>query len=475
MSVVYLNGEYLPLEEAKVSVLDRGFLFADGVYEVIPAYGGRLLRQQEHMNRLQTNLDAIRLDNPLSKGEWNEIFERLLTDNPSEDQSIYLQVTRGVAAKRDHGFPENVTQTVFIMVNKIKAVNKEELRPGISAVTLDDIRWKACNIKSISLLGNILLRQQAHDQNAAEAILINDGKAVEGAASNVFIVKDGVIITPPTSSCLLPGITRDLILELAEKVIKESSKKESRLAKVLKQGDNQQKQLLILHKELDEYKNHLEEKVEEGLSEIKSLNKEIEDTQKEVVFTMGAIGESRSKETGYHVRRVAEYSKLIALYYGMSEEDAEKLKQASPMHDIGKIAIPDSILNKPGKLTDEEFELMKGHSQLGFDILKNSNRPLIKLAASIAYEHHERWDGKGYPNKLIAEEISVVGRITAVADVFDALGSDRCYKKAWPLEKILVLFKEEKSKQFDPDMVDILLNNIEEFIVIRDTFCETNL
>jgi len=217
MSVVYLNGEYLPLEEAKVSVLDRGFLFADGVYEVIPAYGGRLLRQQEHMNRLQTNLDAIRLDNPLSKGEWNEIFERLLTDNPSEDQSIYLQVTRGVAAKRDHGFPENVTQTVFIMVNKIKAVNKEELRPGISAVTLDDIRWKACNIKSISLLGNILLRQQAHDQNAAEAILINDGKAVEGAASNVFIVKDGVIITPPTSSCLLPGITRDLILELAEK------------------------------------------------------------------------------------------------------------------------------------------------------------------------------------------------------------------------------------------------------------------
>jgi len=217
MSVVYLNGEYLPLEEAKVSVLDRGFLFADGVYEVIPAYGGRLLRQQEHMNRLQTNLDAIRLDNPLSKGEWNEIFERLLTDNPSEDQSIYLQVTRGVAAKRDHGFPENVTQTVFIMVNKIKAVNKEELRPGISAVTLDDIRWKACNIKSISLLGNILLRQQAHDQNAAEAILINDGKAVEGAASNVFLVKDGVIITPPTSSCLLPGITRDLILELAEK------------------------------------------------------------------------------------------------------------------------------------------------------------------------------------------------------------------------------------------------------------------
>jgi len=217
MSVVYLNGEYLPLEEAKVSVLDRGFLFADGVYEVIPAYGGHLLRLQEHMNRLQTNLDAIRLDNPMSIEEWHKIFAKLLKDNPSEDQSVYLQVTRGVAAKRDHGFPDDVTQTVFLMVNNIESVNKEELRPGISAITLDDIRWKACNIKSISLLGNILLRQQAHDQNAAEAILINDGNAVEGAASNIFIVKDGVIITPPTSFCLLPGITRDLILELAEK------------------------------------------------------------------------------------------------------------------------------------------------------------------------------------------------------------------------------------------------------------------
>jgi len=217
MSVVYLNGEYLPLEEAKVSVLDRGFLFADGVYEVIPAYGGRLLRLQEHMDRLQTNLDAIRLANPLSQEDWSTIFETLLQANPSEDQSIYLQVTRGVAAKRNHGFPDLVNQTVFIMVNDLQPVNKEELRPGVSAITLDDIRWKACNIKSISLLGNILLRQQAHDKNAAEAILINDGNVVEGAASNIFIVKDDVIITPPTSHCLLPGITRDLILELAEK------------------------------------------------------------------------------------------------------------------------------------------------------------------------------------------------------------------------------------------------------------------
>jgi len=216
MSIVYLNGEYLPLDQAKISVLDRGFLFADGVYEVIPAYGGHLLRLDEHMQRLQNNLDEIRLLNPLEKQQWLDILQTLLEKNPSEDQSVYLQVTRGVAAKRNHGFPDEVVPTVFIMVNELLPVNKEELRPGVSAITLDDIRWKACNVKSISLLGNILLRQQAHDRNAAEAILINQGKVTEGAASNLFAVINGVLVTPPTGPCLLPGITRDLIIELAE-------------------------------------------------------------------------------------------------------------------------------------------------------------------------------------------------------------------------------------------------------------------
>jgi len=219
MSIVYLNGEYLPLDQAKISVLDRGFLFADGVYEVIPAYGGRLLRMQEHMQRLQNSLDAIRLENPLTNPQWQEIAEKLLLDNPNagpgDDQYVYLQVTRGVAAKRNHGFPDEVNQTVFLMVSEMAPVNKEELRPGVSAITLDDIRWKACNIKSISLLGNILLRQQANDKDAAEAILINEGMVTEGAASNVFAVIDDVLVTAPTGSQLLPGITRDLIIELA--------------------------------------------------------------------------------------------------------------------------------------------------------------------------------------------------------------------------------------------------------------------
>ena len=264
-------------------------------------------------------------------------------------------------------------------------------------------------------------------------------------------------------------IDTDELKALATKLIKDSFKKESRLEKVLKQGDHQQKQLLTLHKELDEYKNNLEEKVEEALSEIISLNIEIEDTQREVVFTMGAIGESRSKETGYHVKRVAEYSKLFALHHGLSKEEAEMLKQASPMHDIGKIAIPDAILNKPAKLTDDEFNHMKRHSQLGYEMLKASTRPLLKMAAIVANQHHEKWNGTGYPNQISGEDIHIYGRITAIADVFDALGSERAYKKAWDDEKIFGLFKEERGKHFDPQLIDIFFDNLDEFLHIRDT------
>lgn len=264
----------------------------------------------------------------------------------------------------------------------------------------------------------------------------------------------------------------DKVRELAKQIIKESHKKSQRLQKVLKQSDAQQKQLLVLHKELDSYKNHLEERVEEGLLHIKELNKEIEDTQREVVFTMGAIGESRSKETGNHVKRVAEYSKLLALYCGMDEEEAELLKQASPMHDIGKIAIPDAILNKPGKLDVDEYDKMKTHTILGYEMLRYSNRTLMLAASVVAYEHHERWDGQGYPHGKAGEEIHIYGRITALADVFDALGSNRCYKKAWEDEKIFALFHEERGKQFDPDLVDLFFKHIEDFLAIRSAFSD---
>ena len=230
-----------------------------------------------------------------------------------------------------------------------------------------------------------------------------------------------------------------------------------------------QKKVEELKLKLEDINTNLEQEVTKRVGEIVLLNTEIKDTQKEVVFTMGAIGESRSKETGNHVKRVAQYSKILALHYGLPQEDAEMLKQASPMHDIGKVGISDSILNKPGRFDDSEREIMNTHAYLGYDMLKHSQRPLLKMAATVALEHHERWDGKGYPNGLKAEEISIYGRITSLSDVFDALGSDRVYKQAWDDEKIFKLFHDERGKQFDPKLVDIFFNNIDEFLTIRDS------
>jgi response regulator RpfG family c-di-GMP phosphodiesterase len=209
------------------------------------------------------------------------------------------------------------------------------------------------------------------------------------------------------------------------------------------------------------------------ISHFKDLEEEIVDTQKDVIFTMGAIGETRSKETGLHVKRVAEYSKLLYQLSGANDYDSEMLKMASPMHDIGKVGIPDNILNKPGKLTPGEWAIMQTHSEMGYDMLKNSNREILQLAASVALTHHEKYDGSGYPRGLIANEIPMVGRITALADVFDALGSDRCYKTAWELDKILSLIKDERANHFDPQLVDLFLGNLDEFIEIRDNNKDT--
>lgn len=214
MNIVYLNNEFLPAAQACVPVLDRGFIFGDGVYEVIPAYGGKLFRLDEHLQRLQNSLDAVRIPNPLSNEGWHVMLNELLAQNQGDDQSVYLQVTRG-SAPRDHALPVNPVPTVFAMSNPLHPVSDKIRQQGVAAISLDDIRWQRCHIKAISLLPNILLRQEALDANAAEAILIRDGLATEGAASNLFIVSDGTLITPPTGPFLLPGITRDLILELA--------------------------------------------------------------------------------------------------------------------------------------------------------------------------------------------------------------------------------------------------------------------
>ncbi len=203
------------------------------------------------------------------------------------------------------------------------------------------------------------------------------------------------------------------------------------------------------------------------------MQQEIEHTQKEIIFTMAEAGEMRSKETGYHVKRVAEYSYILAIGSGMNEKEAELLKMASPMHDIGKVAIPDAILLKPGKLTDEEWEVMRSHAVMGYNILRHSERKILKAAATVALTHHEKWNGKGYPYGLSGENIHIFGRITAIADVFDALGSDRVYKKAWEMERILNLLREESGEHFDPALVKVFFDNLDKFITVRDTYKDT--
>ncbi|WP_377890250.1 HD-GYP domain-containing protein [Alkalihalobacillus sp. R86527] len=199
-------------------------------------------------------------------------------------------------------------------------------------------------------------------------------------------------------------------------------------------------------------------------------NIEIEETQKEILFKMGEIGEGRSKETGAHVKRVAEYAKLLALKAGLDEEEAELIKIASPMHDIGKVAIPDVVLNKPGKLTPDEFKMIQKHPKIGYELLNSSKRTILQTAAIIADQHHERWDGKGYPEGRSGENIHLYGRIVAIVDVFDALGSDRPYKEAWDLERILAYFREEKGRHFDPTLLDIFLAHLPEFLRIKEKY-----
>ncbi len=204
------------------------------------------------------------------------------------------------------------------------------------------------------------------------------------------------------------------------------------------------------------------------------LQEETESSFKEMIFALAEAGEMRSKETGNHVKRVSEFSRILALHYGLKEQDAVLLKTASPLHDIGKIAIPDEILLKPGPLTEDEKQRMKSHTLIGFDMLNHSERQIFKAAAEIALQHHEKWDGSGYPNGLKGEDISLYGRITAVADVFDAISNSRVYKAAWDKESVFDLFEEEKGKHFDPVLVDILIENFEEFWAVNEQLADDN-
>jgi D-alanine transaminase len=211
--MIYLNGEFMPIEDAKISVLDRGFIFGDGVYEVIPAYSRRPFRLAEHLARLQASLDAISLANPLDDARWSELVGRIVAGNPWEDQNVYLQITRGVA-RRDHAFPKGLKPTVFLMASELVTPSAELMKSGAKAIVLPDFRWLRCDIKSTSLLGNCMLRTLAAEAGCVEAILVREGEMTEASASNVFVVKNGTVLAPPKSHLILPGITYDVVLEI---------------------------------------------------------------------------------------------------------------------------------------------------------------------------------------------------------------------------------------------------------------------
>lgn len=215
--MVFLNGSFLPLEQAKVPVLDRGFIFGDGVYELIPVYSRAPFRMDEHLARLERSLAAVRITNPYSRERWREIVRELVAKQPWEDQGVYLHVTRGVA-KRDHAFPEGVEPTVFAMSNPLVNPPKALVEKGAAAVSAVDNRWLHCDIKSISLIGNVLLRQVSADAGAVETILFRDGVLTEASASNVFVAKNGLLLAPPKSNLILPGITYDVVVEIARQV-----------------------------------------------------------------------------------------------------------------------------------------------------------------------------------------------------------------------------------------------------------------
>lgn len=264
--------------------------------------------------------------------------------------------------------------------------------------------------------------------------------------------------------------------DFVTKPIRDMSVLEHRVDKAVERAD--------LLRENRRYREHLEEEVKartEALhkeirerlrtqEELNKLSQEIINTQKELIMLLGDVVEHRSKETANHVRRVAEISYLLAVKVGIPLEEAEIMRLASPMHDVGKIAIPDAILNKPGKLTKEEFEVIKSHTLIGYEILNHSQRRIMKAAAITALQHHERWDGNGYPHKLAGEDIHIYGRITCIADVFDALTQKRVYKDAWPLEKVVELFSREKGKQFDPNLIGLFMDNLDEIVAITQRY-----
>ncbi|HEY9061058.1 MAG TPA: HD domain-containing phosphohydrolase [Pseudobacteroides sp.] len=326
----------------------------------------------------------------------------------------------------------------------------------LSAIVLEQINSMLCFYKNIPL----------KEQCSFVAFKKSDGYYITAASGNytMYLNMDIKGVIPPSiHSAIIEGIRDKRIFTIDTNIVLHF-KSITELEYILYfEGANDFKEM---DKSLLEIFSHNISNAFENAA----LNLKLQDTQKEIIYTLGEIAEARSKETGNHVKRVSEFSRLLALKCGMSDSDAETISLASAMHDIGKLGVPASILNKPGKLTVEEFEVIKTHTTIGYEMLKNSTKEIIRTASIIAYQHHEKYNGKGYPNGLKGEAIHLYGRITAIADVFDALGTIRVYKPAWNLEKILDYFRSQRGEHFDPYLVDLFFENIDEFVAIRNSF-----
>jgi len=349
-------------------------------------------------------------------------------------------------------------------------------------LTLHIIFWLISAIISFVIL--FILYRTNKQMLIKHKLLQEYKKAIDNSTIVSKTNKHGIITYANKAFCDISGFTLDELIGKPHNIVRHPDMPKSafkNLWKTIKSGKTWQGEVKNLKKNGDYYivnatispifdhNNNIIEyiAIRHDITNIHKLNQEIQNTQHELIYRIGESVESRSKETGNHIRRVAKYSEILARLHGLDTQICEDLSIASTMHDVGKIAIPDSILLKPAKLTSEEWNIMKTHTLIGHQILAGSNLPILQMASQIAYEHHERFDGQGYPQALKNKEISLYARIVSIADVFDALISDRVYKKAWKFDRVIELFKEEKGKQFDPYLVELFLNNIDKFMEIK--------
>jgi PAS domain S-box-containing protein len=339
----------------------------------------------------------------------------------------------------------------------------------------------------ISLFLSFVLFTTNKKMRDKQRLLEDYKKAIDQSTIVSKTDKHGIITYVNNAFCKISGYSEEELVGQPHNIVRHKSTPPAAfksLWKTIKRGESWSGTLANLKKDQTTYwvnatvspiyddNNNLIEyiAIRHDITQIVNLHEEIKKTQYELIYRMGESVESRSKESGNHIQRVAHYSKLLARLYGMDNQEADTIFIASTMHDIGKIAIPDSILLKSTRLTDEEWKIMKTHAAIGYKILAGSNLSILSMAANIAYEHHERCDGKGYPQGLKAEEISIYARIVSIADVFDALISQRVYKKAWSLEKTIKHFNEESGGQFDHQLTQLFLQNIDAFIEIKERF-----